>query len=96
MKYTYCNSTGSYLKKGFVRICQAPHVVSDWKYLAKNLDLSDDVIDAIEDASGGLREQCYQMLVKWQETGNSNATPAALVSALRKCRYNTVAGKGNC
>ena len=82
----------SYLRKGFVRVCQAPHVVSDWKYLARNLDLAEDSLDVIEKDFTSLRERCYQMLTLWRETKQEAATPAILVKTLRKCRYNTVAG----
>ena len=75
-----------------MRVCQAPHVVGDWKFLGRNLDLSESQLTEVEGSFSTLRDRCFQMLVLWRETKRDDATPAALIRTLRKSRYNTVAG----
>ena len=75
-----------------MRVCQAPHVVGDWKFLGRNLDLSESQLSDVEGSFSTLRDRCFQMLVLWRETKRDDATPAALIRTLRKSRYNTVAG----
>jgi hypothetical protein len=83
----------SYLRKAFVRIAQSPHVVSDWKFLARQLELRELEIGEVDDACTGMREKCFHALVKWQEVYGDEATPENLQKALRKCKYYNVAGQ---
>lgn len=64
----------------------------DWKRLARQLNISDTKIDAIEERyPRNLPERVRESLRIWGNLQKENATVARLVQVLRDCRMNLVA-----
>ena len=82
----------SYLRKAFVQIAQVPYIVSDWKFLGRQLDVQEMDISQVDEGYSSMREKCYYSLIKWREMRGIDATPALLITTLRKCKYQHVAG----
>ena len=85
----------SYLRKAFVKIAQSPHVVTDWKFLARQLEMKETELQQVDESFNGIREKCYHSLIKWRELFGEEATPDVLVRTLKKCKHIHVAGKLN-
>ncbi|XP_038060210.1 uncharacterized protein LOC119731204 [Patiria miniata] len=59
----------------------------DWRQLARKLHLTEtEIVRISEDHMRDLREQSMQSLLLWKKKMRSQATKAALVEALKKCR----------
>lgn len=78
------------LHVAFDVICD--HVGKDWRRLARQLQVSDSKIDAIEvKYPRNLTEQVRESLRIWKHTQREDAAVSQLVRALRACRLNLVA-----
>lgn len=78
------------LRTAFDIICD--NVGRDWKRLARQLNISDTKIDAIEERyPRNLPERVRESLRIWGNLQKENATVARLVQVLRDCRMNLVA-----
>lgn len=53
--------TDSYLRKSFVKVAQHEHVVSDWKYLSRELGVNEADILQIEEEFSSMRDRCFQV-----------------------------------
>ena len=82
------------MKKAIKIITGSAKVNTEWKKLAKALQMADidiDIVDNMQEVS--IREKCRQMLIRWQEEKKNKATRRLLVKILRRCQYNDVAGE---
>ncbi|KAM8817864.1 FAS-associated death domain protein [Rhynchonycteris naso] len=71
-------------------ICE--HVGRDWRRLARQLQVSDTKIDAIEvKHPRSLAEQVRESLRVWRNAAREDAEVSQLVAALKACRLNLVA-----
>ena len=75
-----------------MRVVQNSHIVGDWKFLARQLDLSEADLGEIEEECTGLRDRCLRSMVRWRNTIGKEATVELLAKHLKKCRYTNVAG----
>ena len=55
---------------------------SQWKFVARQLGVSEFNIDNIEHQEHMINEQAYQMLLKWKAISGRNATYSVLVNAV--------------
>ncbi len=78
-----------------MKVVQNAHVVGDWKYLGRQLGLSENDLHTLEDQYTGMRDRCLHSLVRWREVSGQEANVELLAKHLRKCRYHHVAGKLN-
>ncbi|KAM9660117.1 FAS-associated death domain protein [Trichechus inunguis] len=78
------------LRAAFDVICD--NVGKDWRRLARQLEISDSKIDAIEERyPRNLTEQVRESLRTWKAAKREDATVPQLVAALRACKLNLVA-----
>ena len=75
-----------------MRVVQDPYVVGDWKCLARQLGLSEEDLQEVEDEVSGLRDRCLRSMVRWKDRVGPEATVELLAKHLRRCRYRQVAG----
>ncbi|XP_046927017.1 FAS-associated death domain protein [Lynx rufus] len=78
------------LRAAFDIICD--HVGKDWRRLARQLRVSDAMIDAIEEKyPRNLTEQVRESLRVWKNIHKEDPAVSHLVRALRACQLNLVA-----
>ncbi|XP_004627165.2 FAS-associated death domain protein [Octodon degus] len=78
------------LRAAFDIICD--NVGRDWRRLARQLNVSDTKIDAIEEQyPRNLAERVRESLRIWKNLEKENATVTHLVQVLRDCKMNLVA-----
>lgn len=83
----------SVMRKAFVEVAKHANVSAQWKTLAKRLNVSDTQIEEVEEDFQGMRDRCFQSLVKWRENSGDDVDLTDLVQALKKCKFMAVAGK---
>ena len=62
----------SYLRKSFIKVAQHAHVVSDWKFLARELGVNEGDLTEIETDYDSMRDRCFQ--VRGKENKKQNKT----------------------
>ncbi|XP_022087555.1 LOW QUALITY PROTEIN: uncharacterized protein LOC110977598 [Acanthaster planci] len=70
----------------------AEEIGRDWRQLARKLHLTEsEIVRISEDHMRNLREQAMQCLLLWKKKMRCQATKAALVEALKRCRMLYIA-----
>ena len=65
-------------------------ISSYWKEIALQLDIPQEVVNAINISNTEVKEKCYHMFQKWLES-TINARWCHFVSALKKVKLNEIA-----
>ncbi|CAH1794563.1 unnamed protein product [Owenia fusiformis] len=78
----------------FKIITRNSNCMKNWKSIARSLNIDEDEIeDVYYSNERNLREQVYQMLIRWKDLEGRNANIPKLIDALRENGINSVADK---
>jgi len=76
----------------FILLSEDSCVLHRWKMLARTLKMAENIINEIVyEEKTDLKEQCYQMLLRWKNSNGFKATAATLINALRESQLNEAA-----
>ncbi|GFS16165.1 death domain-containing protein 1-like [Elysia marginata] len=81
----------AHLQRAFLSVVRHPLASTQWKQLARYLDVDEEEIEVIEIAQNTPQERCHKSLHAWRDQQGEHATVQLLTNLLRSCRYPKLA-----
>ncbi|KAK3774576.1 hypothetical protein RRG08_035006 [Elysia crispata] len=85
------NAREAHLQRAFLAVVRHPLAVTQWKQLARFLDVDEEEIEVIEIAQNTPQERCHKSLYAWKDQLGDQATVQLLAKLLKACRYPKLA-----
>ena len=90
-----CFPADSAFRRALATVARNGHLVTDWTTLSRYLGLDELDIETIAYRYSGVRERCYQSLMRWTDIANKTGkrlTVTTLLQVLRRCNSHKLAG----
>lgn len=78
----------------FICLLESSELLKKWKFIARELDITEAEIEFLENKyRDNIKEQAFQMMLKWKEKKGKRATRRVFVDALENQSLTTCAGQ---